>query len=255
MGVSFIAMIIAVGSILYLQDTEAKQAGFLNASDRRLAKEFGYTSAEAWNQNRKAVLAEHKAGIDAQVRLDQGEEDTNTDVTAVTNPEDKVSAQAITKTEATNDIVTTQETSTPVTSAKQSKRYKKNNRMTKDVIAALKHHTDIEPEPVILNKPFCREDGYCTFMADEFRIQIYGNGIASILTSTQASHSKYRDMCAIMLSGLSGANITFAQEAIAGAFIHAAQTGKFQQDLNSVQIIISPDINNILACEFFKYGK
>jgi len=49
-------------------------------------------------------------------------------------------------------------------------------------------------------------------------------------------------MCATMFSGLAGSNITFAQEAIEGAFIQASQTGSFNQDLNSVQIDISPDL-------------
>jgi len=40
-----------------------------------------------------------------------------------------------------------------------------------------------------------------------------------------------------------------------GGFRTRIQTGSFKQDLNSVQIDISPDLNNILACEFFKYGR
>jgi len=92
-------------------------------------------------------------------------------------------------------------------------------------------------------------------MADSFTIQIYGNGIASILTSTQAPHAQYRNMCATMFSRLAQSDITFAQEIMEAAFVHAFQTGSFKQDLNSVQIDISPDLNNILACEFFKYGR
>jgi len=138
---------------------------------------------------------------------------------------------------------------------RKSKRFKKNNNMTQEIVEALSTHQNIKPEPFIPNTPLCRDDGFCTFLADGFTVQIYGNGIASIMTSTQVPHSQYRIMCATIFSGLAQSNITFAQEIIESAFIQASQTGSFKQDLNSVQIDISPDINNILACEFFKYGK
>ena len=247
--ISIVGIVIASAGILYTQEQEALKAGFADAQDMRTAKEFGYTDAGNWNKDRKQVLAEHKARLDTE-SLRTAPNNNQTSLTDTLQATDNEHEAPSPETDKQAEAKHSNGENTPT---KPSKHFIKNSEMTELTITALKTHMSLEAKPRLANKPLCREDGFCEFVVEPFQFQIYGNGIAKILTSTQASHSQYRHLCAVMFSGLSGAEINFSKEAIEAAFLYASQNGKFRQDINTVQIEISPDLNNILECELFRY--
>lgn len=259
---SIVGVVIASAGILYTQEQEALKAGFEDAQDMRTAKEFGYTDADNWDQERKQILANHKARLDAE-RLRTATEKSQTSQISSLQITDKEQESPSPETDQiTEEKQSTRDNSVPKlkiqdnetnTQSKPSKRFLKNSEMTELVTSSLKTHMNLEAKPRLANNPICRDDGFCEFMIEPFQFQIYGNGIAKILTTTQAPHSQYRNLCAVMFSGLSGADITFSQEAMNAAFLNASQNGKFRQDINTVQIEIGPDLNNILECELFRY--
>ncbi len=130
----------------------------------------------------------------------------------------------------------------------------KTKRMAESIAATLREHYKIEPEPLIPDMALCRDDGYCDFMAGDFQLQVYGAGIAEVLTSTQFPHRDYRKMCVAVFSAISGSNIDLSAELIEGAFVKASQSGPIQSKVANTQIEIEPSWDGLLACSFFKYG-
>lgn len=137
---------------------------------------------------------------------------------------------------------------------RKAKLVAKTKRMTDSIAAAMRQHYKIEPQPLLPNTPFCREDGYCTLVAGNFDIRVYGAGIAEIPTTTQSTHANYREICAAVFSAISGSNLDFSAEAVNGAFLKASQVGSFKYELAGTQISIRPDSNGVMGCRFFKYG-
>ena len=128
-------------------------------------------------------------------------------------------------------------------------------RMTDRIVSMLRQHYDIEPKPLLPNRPFCREGSLnCNMEAGPFSIQVYGAGIVKILTTPKSSHANYREMCTVVFSAISGSDLYFAEEAIAGAFTRAAQMGSFEHKVADTQITVKPGGYGVLGCSFFKYG-
>jgi len=128
-------------------------------------------------------------------------------------------------------------------------------RMTGQIVTAMNVHYGKKPEGLFGGVDYCREDGYCSVIYHPFSISIYGAGLATIRTSKQSAFVNYIELCAVTFGAISGSSFQFAREAMAGAFSNAVQQGSFKTDIGSVQIKISPGIDNIQSCQFFKYGQ
>ena len=139
-------------------------------------------------------------------------------------------------------------------SAHKTKLTAKTTRMTDSIVTMIHQYYKAQPKSSIANQHFCRDDGYCDFKAEQLRIQVFGAGIATIETTSQASRADYVEMCAVLFAAISGTNVKSAGETVGEAYGRAMGAGSFKQDINGVQIQISPDLSGTMECTFFKYG-
>lgn len=236
---TLVASLIAIGvtgfAVDKFSERDAVQAGYLSADDKKKAEKLGYASAEEWDKDRKRVLAEQRADIQARIES-QKEQAAKLEAQKQADENAKLTAAAAKE------------------NALKAKKAAHTNRLSERIIATIRQHYNIEPQSLMPNGSICREDGYCELHVGAFRIQVLGLGIAKIDTTTQASHSNYREMCAAVFSGISKSDLDFAAEAINGAFIRATVAGSFKHTINNVEIKISPDLNGIMGCQFFTHG-
>lgn len=243
---SLVGIIIAAYGIGQMPDYNAQQEGYLDAADKRLAKDAGYVSAEEWSKDRSKVLAKQRQERQA---LNEAAKKRAAEETRLKEEQAKHQADAAAKVKAQQAAAEQAHKD-----AETAKRAAKTQRMTDSIVATIRRHYKYEAQPSLPNKPFCREDGYCTLVVGDFRMQVWGKGIVDIETTTQSPHSRYREMCSAVFSAISGSNLDFAAEVIEGAFANAGQNGSFKHNISGTEIAIRRDGIGVLACSFFKYG-
>jgi hypothetical protein len=229
----------------HVENWNATQEGFINATDKELAKDAGYVSAIEWDKDRSTVLAKLREELNASA--EEARKKAAESARAAQEAQaalDKAKAEAAAKAAADQ---TEQD-------AHKAKLAAKTKGMTRDVVATIRSYYQIEPQALIPGQPLCRDDGYCDFEAASIRIQVYGAGLAVVETTDQVSRTDYMEMCAIVFAGVSGADISFAGETIGLAFGAAQAAGKYKQDVSGVQVNITTASSDIPECRFFKYG-
>lgn len=233
-------------------DRDAQSAGYVNAEDQELAAELGYTSAEDWATDRERILEERAQQREAEARA-AAEEYQRRQAQA---EQERLEAEAAERARLEAERLAAETAAQSAEDQRRAKMAAKTQRMTESIISALRQYYNFEAQPLLPNKPFCRKGGIpsCTIVAEMFDIRVKGAGIVEILTTTQSSHANYREMCSAVFSAISGSNLDFAAEAVAGAFLRAAQTGSFEHKVANTQITINQDSSGVLGCSFFKYG-
>ncbi|MCV6602715.1 MAG: hypothetical protein OIF54_14345, partial [Cohaesibacter sp.] len=247
LGLSMLALIVVAVAMPHVEDYTATSEGYLDATDKKLAKKAGYTSAKEWSKDRSDVLAKQR-----QERL-----------ALIEDAKQRLAEETrLKKIEAQKQLKAAQKAQEKQKAAKKAKEdarvaklAAKLQRMTDSIISAFHQYYNFEAQPLTPGKPFCRE-GFldCHIVAETFNIRIYGAGIVDVPTTTQSSHAHYREICAAVFSAISGSSLDFSAEAINGAYLKASQAGSFKHDLAGTQITIRPDSNGVMGCRFFKYG-
>jgi hypothetical protein len=111
----------------------------------------------------------------------------------------------------------------------------------------------IVASPNLHETNLCRDDGFCDFSLDGFRVRVYGAGIAEVETNSGKSLNEYRETCAGVFSAISGSDLNLALRLMDDGFLIVSKGQKIKEDINGVEIKIAPDLSDNLACSFFKY--
>ena len=262
-GISFIAMLGLVTAFGLQVDGAAKQAGFLDADDQAMAQRAGVTSSEEWAGQRDEYLAQYAAKLAAeqaaQEQREQEERAAQAQAEATQRAVEKAERDRLAEESAAREVaaVEAQQAADAAATAKENARKarlaKKTQHMTDGIVARARSHLSVEPEPLIPSQPLCRQNGYCDFSIGLFRVQVYGAGLATVETTNQASRTDYLEMCAVVFSGISGADMQYAVETVGIAYGAALTAGRFERDFSGVEVKVSPSLGDDLQCRFFKY--
>jgi len=230
-------------------DRDAQSAGYVNAEDKELAAELGYTSAEDWAADRDRILEERAQQREAEARA-AAEEYQRRQAQA---EQERLEAEAAERARLEAERLAAETAAQSAEDQRRAEMAAKTNAMTDAVFDVMRTQYNMEPTANSFDGQFCRDDGYCDFNIGTFRVQIYGAGIAEVETTSQAPHSTYREVCSAVLSALSGANLDFSAELVEQAFRTASEQGQVRTDFQGVQITIRPSSSSIHGCRFFKY--
>lgn len=143
----------------------------------------------------------------------------------------------------------TRETAAPLSVEEQrrAEMVAKTASMTESVVATVRSHYGVEAQPLIPNRPLCREDGYCDFNAGVFRIQVFGAGLAVVEPTDQASTTDYIEMCSVVFAAISGSEINYAGEVVGLIYGAALNAGSAERDFNGVEVRVSPALGGTLG--------
>lgn len=221
-------------------ERDARAAGFASYEEQQAAEEAEQERliAEMLAQRAEERRAE-QARLDAEAR-EQGYADHAASLAAQALAEQQREEEAARAAEAAAQAAEDE---------RQARMAQKTTGMMDGVLSVLTTNYGFQPPA----ESVCRDDGYCSLLVGSFDVSIYGNGIAEVRTSTQQPHSEYVGLCAAVFAGISGSDLGFSREAIVGAFNQARQAGRFELDVAGVEIRVSPDLSNLLACRFYKY--
>ena len=111
----------------------------------------------------------------------------------------------------------------------------------------------IEAKPALPGEGLCRADGYCSFLVEDFTVNVWGRGIIDVQTTSRAPQSSYREVCSAIVSATTGANIDFVAESMAQIFRQASRFGSAKIEFEGLEIEVRPSLDNIYGCYFFKF--
>ncbi|XYK79844.1 MAG: hypothetical protein ROO70_19060 [Labrenzia sp.] len=245
-AISFLALVVFGVAMPQVEQWNATSEGYLNVADKKLAEEAGYASAEEWNRDRTKVLAEQREKRQADLAAAEQR--------AAEEARQRAEAEKATQAEQAQKEADRQASEQAAKDAHKTKNVAKVSQMADSIAETLRQHYSVEPRPLGDNPTFCQPHGFCTLYAGDFKIDVYGAGIAEIETTTQAPQSRYRELCSAVLSALSGSNLDFAAEVMEGAFYNAGQSGRVKLEVTGTEVDIKPDGIGLMACSFFKYG-
>jgi hypothetical protein len=259
---SLVVLVTVSYGFVTIADQEARTAGFLSDSDRRMAKDAGYTAAAEWD----LVRATHVA---AQEPAQKPRWNETPDETRLPKMKEHAARAA-----ANWEVIQAQRMKEAAEEAKaevQRLEARRKNAaadaerilamrpklvsMTDKVIALVTYHYGAAPESAIGDGTYCFEDrAWCFFDVGNIRVEIMGAGLAMVRTTNQASGSDYQRLCAVVFAALSGSQLWFAFDVMPGWFDVASTRGRFKDDIYGIGIDIKPDSDNLLECQFFQYG-